>query len=262
MAETTTSSESLLTLALFAMLGMFLLAGAIIVFFVVYQRRLLSQQATHQRELLRASLESQEREQQRMAHELHDGAGAMLSTTKLYLQQLRMFPGSEKTDEWLQKAEGLLNETVDSIVAIAQNLQPAELESLGLTGALRELTDRLGASGRYQMQVDLQGVTGLAPERALLLYRMVQELLNNTLKHAQAQTLTVRLSSDMNRLKLVVADDGQGFDPGKPAEGRRGMGLKTLESRADLLGGQLVRKTAPGQGTQTTITIPLHDNEA
>ncbi|HAP60019.1 MAG TPA: hypothetical protein DCR93_11145, partial [Cytophagales bacterium] len=204
--------ESLVTLTLIAMLGMFFLAGAIIVFFVMYQRRLLVQQAAHQRELLRASLESQEREQQRMARELHDGAGVMISTTQLYLQQLRMKPDSPQSTEWLNRAETLLNDTVGNIVAIAQNLQPAELESLGLAGALQELIRRMESSERFRFQVQLQAIPNLAPERALLLYRMAQELLNNAFKHAQASTLSVTLSADEETLTLSIADDGIGFD--------------------------------------------------
>ncbi|MEL6533780.1 MAG: sensor histidine kinase [Bacteroidota bacterium] len=254
-----TESVGLLELTIIAMLGMFFLAGAIIVFFIMYQRRLLVQQAAHQRELLRASLESQEREQQRMARELHDGAGVMISTTQLYLQQLRMKPDSPQSGEWLTRAENLLNDTVGNIVAIAQNLQPAELESLGLAGALQELVRRMESSERFTFQVQLQPVPDLAPERALLLYRMAQELLNNAFKHAQATTHTVTLSTQGQTLTLLIADDGVGFDPEHlpHTEKRQGMGLKTLESRANLLGGNLVRKSAPGQGTQTTITAPL-----
>ncbi|HAA24400.1 MAG TPA: hypothetical protein DCP28_38635, partial [Cytophagales bacterium] len=204
------SSENInLSFATAAIIGMLVLTVLLILFFVAYQRRLLKEQnarqaerEAHQKELLRASLESQEREQSRMAAELHDGAGAMLSTTRLYLQQLRLQPDSTQAKDWLKMAENMLRDTVTTIRTISQNLQPAELESIGLVGAVRTLTDTLEKTGAVQVHTDLHPTPELGPEAQLLLYRMAQELINNAIKHAQARTLTVRLTADEAAVRL------------------------------------------------------------
>ena len=257
----------LLQFAVVAMLVMFALAGGLIAFFTTYQRRLLKQQAqlqaqreAHQKELLRASLESQENEQRRMAHELHDGVGALLSTSRLYLQQLRLQPADPDAPQWLAKADELLRSTVGSIRTIAQNLRPAELEAVGLAGALEGMAQQVHRSGQIEVVSTIEPVTGLSQEAELLLYRIAQELLNNCIKHAQATTITVTLTASTHLATLTVADNGIGFAPKQdlPTKQKGGMGLKTLESRTALLNGTLKWQTAPDQGTSTTVSVPLN----
>ena len=253
-----------LNFAVAAILGMLVLTILLILFSVAYQKRLLREQmareaerAEHQKELLRATVDSQEREQRRMAAELHDGAGALLSTTRVYLQQLRLQPQSPEAKTWLQTAESLIGDTVQTIRHIAQNLQPAELENIGLHGALRTLAETVAGSGKLHVDADLTPIPGLPPETQLLVYRMVQELVSNCLKHAQAKGLRILLAPTAEGLRLEVADDGQGFDRAVLPVNRRSMGLKTLESRANLLGGALEWDTAPGRGTRITLLVPL-----
>ena len=187
-----------LRFAFAAIIGILILTVLLILFFIAYQKRLLREQAereaeraAHQQELLRATVESQEREQRRMASELHDSAGALLSTTRLYLQQLRLQPQSPEAKDWLKMAESLVGDTVQTIRSIAQNMQPSELESIGLAGALRSLTDLVAGSGQLEVETTLEDVAQLSGEAQLLLYRMAQELVGNAIKHARAKTLRV-----------------------------------------------------------------------
>ena len=118
-----------------------------------------------------------------MASELHDSAGALLSTTRLYLQLLRLQPQSPEAKDWLKMAESLVGDTVQTIRSIAQNMQPSELESIGLAGALRSLTDLVAGSGQLEVETTLEDVAQLSGEAQLLLYRMAQELVGNAIKH-------------------------------------------------------------------------------
>ena len=247
-----------------ATLGMFVLSVTIIVFYILYQRRLYRQQeemraaeARYQKELLRASEQSREKEQQRMAQELHDGVGAMLSTTRMYMQQVQRLAGTEQSTEFAQRADKLLGETLVSVRRIAQDLQPVVLETLGLTEALKTLAEKVTGSGTVRVTTDFGDLPPLSEENSLRLYRMVQELLSNGLKHAQAKEITLKLYKVKGQVTLSYTDDGMGFDPEqlRGPDGRGGMGLRTLESRATLLGGQLTVESAPQQGTRIRIAF-------
>ena len=255
-----------LTVVLGASFGMFLLTVVLILFFVVYQRRLYRQQeamrlaeAKYQRELLRANEQSREREQQRIAQELHDGVGAMLSTTRMYVQQVQRLAGQEKGLEFADRADKLLEETIGSVRRISQDLKPMVLESLGLSEALKTLADKVAKAGQLQVETHLADpLPKLSEEQGLRLYRTVQELLSNVIKHAKARTVTLRLQPKAGQLVLSVQDDGRGFDPEtlNGPDGQSGMGLRSLQSRAQLLGGTLVVDSTPGQGTHITLSFP------
>ncbi|MDX9749564.1 MAG: sensor histidine kinase [Flavobacteriales bacterium] len=196
----------------------------------------------------KALLLGEERERQRVAAELHDGIGLLLSAARM-----RVDTGAPGARE---KAGAILAEAAGEVRRISHALMPGTLARLGLPDALRELAAHLTAGGLH-VEVHVHGLAQRLPaplETAL--YRMVQEALNNTVKHARATSATVDLSvEDGRRLSLVVTDDGQGFDP---ATGTDGHGLGHVRSRAALLGGDARLRTAPGQGAQWEIDIPLH----
>ncbi len=198
----------------------------------------------------KALLEGEERERQRVAAELHDGIGLMLSAARMRLDT--------NTPDGQEKARAILAEVTGEVRRISHALMPGSLTKLGLPDALHELADKLNGSGLLRVEVFTHGFRE-RPSSTIEagLYRIVQEALNNTVKHAHATTATVDLSVEPGRgVSLVVTDNGRGFSTEHNAG--NGHGTKNIRSRADLLGGSAHMQAAPGQGTQWEINIPLH----
>lgn len=208
-------------------------------------RRMESEQAAA---AAKALLAGEERERQRVAAELHDGIGLLLSAARMHLDT--GLPSARN------QAGRILAEAAGEVRRISHALIPGTLARLGLPDALRELAANLTAAVLH-VDVHVHGLPQRLPATLeTALYRMVQEALNNTVKHARATTATVDLSvEEGHRISLVVTDDGQGIDPATYGNGH---GLGHVRSRAALLGGDARLRTAPGQGVQWEINIPLH----
>lgn len=246
--------------------GMMLLAMAIIVFFVVYQRRLYHQQeemnrreAEYQKELLQASIQSQEVERKRIASDLHDSVGSLLSATKMYLKQIGVGSGDNIADI---KAESLslVNETIQNVRQISHNLLPPMLERFGFIAALESLAEKINKSGVVRFSVDCPVQKRFDLEKELGLYRIVQELTNNTIKHAQAKNIVVSILFEKADLLFIYQDDGIGFEmenTNVPATRKKGLGLRSLESRTNFLNASIEISTKIGGGVKVSVAMPL-----
>ncbi len=250
----------ILRILLVGICGMFIMALAIIFFFVTYQRRLLRQQkkqqileSSHQKDLLEASMKSQENERHRIAKDLHDDIGALLSTSKLYLGQLMDEMDDKEQLSLTRKIGHLHDDMIQSIRNIAQDLRPVVLESMGLAMAIKSLTKQINESKKIKVQFDHEQELNLTLERQLQLYRIVQELISNTLKHAGAENVWIGLSEQSGNIHLSYRDDGTGFTPGK---GRpSGLGLKNIESRVSLLNGNITYHSSK-RGIHVSLSVP------
>ncbi|MGI4884843.1 MAG: ATP-binding protein [Janthinobacterium lividum] len=205
--------------------------------------------ARQQQVLLAAVLTAQEEERRRIAEALHNGVGQLLYATRLHLDAL---PPSAA----VQAGQGLLSEAIRAARTMSFELTPSVLEDLGLPAALRELARRIPAA---QLAVDLNLSNLDAPLPAPLataVYRAVQELLNNVMKHARAREVFVQVAREGPEVHLSVEDDGVGFDaaaPGAP----QGLGLAGIRTRVGLLGGTLTIRARPGQGTGVFLVLPV-----
>jgi len=229
---------------LIGMLGMFFLALGVVLFFLVYQRRLLKQQKEHQQkeaeyqqQLLRANLQSQEKERNRIGKDLHDEVGAMLTTSKLYFRHLEQDAPKEKFTELKDKVFDLLEGTIASVRRVSHDLRPVVLETLGLEEAIANIRYQLNASGEVQMSFESDWKGVMNKEYQLNWYRIVQELVNNTLKHANANLVAIHMSGNGDQLKLTYTDNGIGMALGGH---KLGLGLSNIESRLSLMNGKLV----------------------
>lgn len=258
-----TRNETILLLSFVCLL--FLLTSLLIYFFVLYQRRLVKEQhkkeeveAEYQRDLLQASEQSREKEQRRIAAELHDGVGAMLSTSRMYVQQIQRLEDQEKSLEFAERADNLLGETLVSVRRIAQDLKPLVLETLGLAEAIRTLSEKVAEARQIDVEANIAVIPGLSKDRALLVFRIVQELLSNTIKHAQAKLVMLEIFLTESEVTLHYSDDGVGFDVEAVAhqKGRVSMGLPGLGSRVQLLNGEIQVESKPGEGTRVRVTFP------
>lgn len=215
---------------------------------------LRQQEKLHQ---YKSVLEAQEEERNRISRDLHDGLGGMLAGVKLRLSSIisreKRRTGVEHPD--IEHVIKDLDQSVDELRRIARNMMPESLLSIGLKPALADLCRYMQTSKtdiRFQA-FDLR--TSYSQPVLIGVYRIVQELLNNAIRHANASQIIVQCSENDARLFLTVEDDGCGFDPEGMA--KKGMGLSNIQNRVALLQGKVEVDSKPGQSTAVNIQIPL-----
>ncbi|WP_459210126.1 sensor histidine kinase [Aquimarina rhabdastrellae] len=258
-----TSEEAItLKIVIIGMVVLFLLSIGLIVFFIMYQRRLLAQQKKHQelaaiyqKELLTTSILSQEEERNRIAKEMHDDIGAMLTTTKLYLGQITQEQSPEELESLTNKVKGFIDDMITSVRGIAQDLRPVVLEKLGLVEAVHSLTQKIQESGTIQISFSSPAIVINDKAKELNSYRIIQELINNTLKHAQANAIIIRFNILNKKLVILYGDDGIGLQL-ENIKIKQGLGLKNIESRLSILSGEF-KILDSNIGLQIQIEIPL-----
>ncbi|HLP96504.1 MAG TPA: sensor histidine kinase [Saprospiraceae bacterium] len=206
-------------------------------------------------ETMQSMLAGQESERQRVAQDLHDSVGGLLAAVKMQMETMNAKePALSRDEDWL-KIRKLLDETVSETRHIARNMQPSALLEFGLVTALRDLTTRVHGKGMPQLTFQHFGdFSDLDRDLALNCYRIIQELVQNSLKHAQAKEILVQITRTEDEIALHVEDDGKGFDPKTT---QKGMGTDNLARRAQFLKAELSVQSAIGQGTSTVVTVPL-----
>lgn len=247
-----TSQISAEQLLIGSMLGMFLLSLSIVIFFVMYQRRLLKQQEVHlkkeadyQQKLLRANFQSQEKERNRIGKDLHDEVGALLTTTKLYFQHLDQKTEVERFSEIKGKAFSMLEETMHTVRRVSHDLRPVVLERLGLVEAILNVVDKVNDSEQVEVVFRHSLTTEPDTEYALNWYRIIQELINNTLKHANASQINLEFKVIGEELVLKYTDNGVGLK--EDSDTKNGLGLQNIRSRIGLMQGELeLKENVPG----------------
>jgi signal transduction histidine kinase len=207
-----------------------------------------------------ALLEGQEEERRRLARELHDGIGQMLTGLKLYTEKLGEVPfQTDKQRRHYDELRRLLHETIEATRTVSFNLMPAVLVDFGLPAALRLLAEQTAkGSGIAVAFSGPKEEYRWVPSLEIGLYRITQEALNNAVKHARAGRIAVSLSQQRGRVQLRVEDDGVGFEFRRGTTGQPpGNGLSNLRTRAELLGGTFRISSAPGAGTKILVTFPV-----
>ena len=204
-------------------------------------------------------ISAQETERKRLARELHDGVGQILSGVKYRLDSLPGTIGLDaRSGAQILKVGALLDHAIAEIRRVSQNLMPSELVDLGLEPALRTLCREFKERARLHMTLRADRVPPfLSPELSLAFFRIAQEALNNVWKHSKADTVTIALSREGRNIVLVVKDNGIGFAPGDRAPSGRGIGLGNMRERADAVGGAVEVRSTPGAGTTLRAHAPL-----
>lgn len=241
----------------------------IILFVAFYQHRqaqhLLALNAlreAYRKELMAATFQGQEQERRRLARDLHDEIGTMLSVTKLNVNQLdRKIPDLHITARLLvQKTRTLLDETMSNVRRISRDLVPTTLERFGLLAAMEELTEKTTTDDVVVTLECPDMVDRLPASTQLLFYRIAQELLNNAIKHAAASQVNVQFVYFQDAIRMSVEDNGQGFDYDEAVKDRRsGLGLRNIESRLTVVDGHVTFDVAPGRGSRIHVQTQLID---
>jgi signal transduction histidine kinase len=227
-----------------------------------YRLSQLERARTAQQIFSRQLIASQENERKRIAAELHDSLGQRLVIVKnmaLLLQQTRNGASGlngvqrEQVEEILAEVSGAFHEVKE----ISYNLRPYRLDRLGLTAALKAMIDTASAASWTIFRAEIDDIDSVFPkESEINFYRIVQECVNNILKHSQASQASIRIGRTKDGLTLTVRDDGRGFaQDSSQADSLRGFGLTGISERAQLLGGRAAIHSTPGQGTTVTIEI-------
>jgi signal transduction histidine kinase len=225
----------------------------------------LQRESDQRSELLKRLITAQEDERKRVARDLHDGLGQSLGALALDAEilKLKLAVDDEPTLEQLDQIKSLIAETTDQMYNIILALRPSALDDLGLVPALRDYCERLLHDKDIDFELDASGFESrVPPEIETALFRIFQEALNNSARHAKATFVRLSLSCREDIIEGLIEDDGLGFDPDSVLindQSPRGLGLLGMRERAHQCGGQLHVRSAPGEGTRITITILLNE---
>ena len=241
-------------------LVLLMLAAAVVLFIYLYRRRLSQQQvALHemhtrlQLDILKSNIEALETERKRFAADLHDEIGGKLSALRLHLTQLQK-KGDDSNDLQLlvARSKDIIDTMIGTVRRISHNMLPPSLEMFGLANAVEELCAWVNTSSALRVHIDyrLQHVL-LDQKKELALYRIIQELLSNTIRHAHASTVHLSLSPAASTLQLIYKDDGRGFDP-LQKNTQVGLGFRNIENRVKVIRGT-IQYSGAGQGFQCII---------
>lgn len=263
------NSEQLKWAILIATLAMLMMAFFVILFVMFYQKRQLHQEKKlheiekdYQRLLLDTALNSEETERRRIAQDLHDDIGTMLSLTKLSLNQLSKLVTESgiKEDQIMRKSQTLVEETILHVRRITRDLVPTTLERFGLAAAIEEFISKL--ENNKNLKLSFVSNTEESPRQSqkieLTIYRIMQELVNNSIKHSQCSRIEINLHVNSMTIELQVTDNGIGFEPEAIRESNlQGLGLLGIESRLAIVDGTITYERPKTGGSKAFAQVPV-----
>jgi PAS domain S-box-containing protein len=223
--------------------------------------QLLSQDITEKKEidrkLLNIIVETEEKERMHFAQELHDGLGPIISAIKMYVQWLSRPNSNILRDEILTDTEKLINEAGVTIRELSFKLSPHVLKNFGLIEAFKTFTHKVNQSKQIKFSFDYNFSTRFEETVETVIYRILCECINNTIKHAQATEVQIRILKFISKVKITYIDNGKGFDINKLSLDKAGNGLFNMKSRLQSINGELNIYSQPGEGVKISIIIKL-----
>lgn len=244
-------TDQLIILIIIGTASIMFMVFALVFFVSLYRKKQLENQleiqeikSAHQEQMLTATVESIEEERARIGTELHDSVGAMLSSIKMNLSIAK-----EKDEDVLKD----LNETIQTVRTISHQMMPIVLKKYGLKEAIKELGEKVKG---INVRIAHWSEISLSEKQSLLLFRIVQESLNNTLKHSGATDFTVSLSKNEGTGLLELMDNGSGF-PKEALEDSTGMGLLNIQSRAEAIKAKTIMSNSDSGGACIKLAIPI-----
>ncbi len=260
-------------IVLFGTLGMLALAIGMIIFIIFHQRRVIRYQMQlqemeeeQQKLLLNASIRWQEEERQRIAADLHDDAGPLLATARLYLNENLVHQDINTQLQSIYNAKQIIDDTIQLIRNISHSLMPPTLKNFGLESAVNDLFQKISGSGMVNASCRFHDYRErLRPEQELLIFRVIQELVNNILKHSSASFIHVTQNYDDQRFFIRLHHDGKGItqaDFEKLNKSAAGLGLKNIQSRVKVLKARIeFEKDISKTYFKVTLDIPVENIE-
>lgn len=257
----------------FGTIGMIMLALALILFIIFHQRRVMrfqtkmqGMEAEYQKMLLRASIKLQEEERQRLAADLHDDAGPLLATARLYLNENLVNLDKAAQLQSIFNAKQIIDETIQLIRNISHSLMPPTLKNFGLESAVNDFFQKINNSGTVNANCKFHDYkTRLKPEKELITYRIIQELVNNILKHSNASFIHLTEHDATDKIILRLHHDGKGITQQefiKFTRNKDGLGLKNIQSRLRVIHSDILYEEDTSHSFfKVTLEIPREEGE-
>lgn len=219
------------------------------------EQKLLTDQINHQKQLTQATIDGQEAERREIGKELHDNFGQQLTTIKLFLD-LAKPTATEEGMEMISMALKGVMDVINEIRSMSRSLVPHTLKDLGLVDSMMELIDSVGRAQLVPIDFEYEEFdeSDIPENQKLTMFRIVQEQLNNIIKHAEARAISIQLKNSLQSVILEVKDDGKGFDIKKI---RKGLGFTNIRNRAELFGGKMEIFSKPGKGCRLKVSMPI-----
>ncbi|QMW01495.1 sensor histidine kinase [Spirosoma foliorum] len=253
-------------LPIVATLALLVLAIAVISFALRYQKRQLENfqekqflKATFEQETLKSQIEIQNQTLQSIGQELHDNIGQILSLAKLNMDILEETLPVPAAQPYIMQTSELIDQAIQDLRELSKSLDEDYVQDFGLQQSIAHELQRISRTKRFNAELLVDGEpTSLGQKREIVLFRVVQELLNNAIKHSKASQLIVALSYTSIQFNLSVSDNGVGFDWTSVQQSEtKGSGIRNIQRRINLIGGTCQWKATPGEGTRISIAIPL-----
>lgn len=208
--------------------------------------------------ILAAIIETEENERQNFAKELHDGLGPLLSSVKMAISACSVNTNAEESKKIILNAEKLIDESINSLKEISNKLSPHVLNNFGLLKAIKSFVAKLPLQGQPNIHIRCNIENKRFPYSIeVVMYRIVGELIVNSLKHANAHNINIDLYLEGNILRLKYIDDGIGFDMNNPEFEQKGMGFSNIVSRIRSLNGTVIIYTKPDEGLRVEVEIKI-----
>ena len=229
--------------------------GGIMIFLMASLIRQHRRTARFQKAIIDTEISTLEKERERMAADLHDELGPILAAAKFRLATIEVDSPGDK--ELILQAHDHLDSIIRRMRSISNNLMPNTLLRKGLSMAIDEFINSVANTSPLQITFLHDLAPPLLGKKSIHLYRIITEIIHNTLKHAKADRLDIHLFSRGERLILDTEDDGIGFDQQRVQRKKNGRGLQNILNRAEMLGAEVFMATHPGKGLHITIEIPI-----
>ncbi|HVX49042.1 MAG TPA: ATP-binding protein, partial [Chitinophagaceae bacterium] len=224
-----------------------------------YIREKQTLETNYRQALLTTRLEIQEETFKTISQEIHDNIGQALSFVKLNINTVDVY-SPEAAKEKLLESKNQLSQTIQDLRDLAKSLNPDFLTEIGLVGAIEQQLQLMQKTGLYQAGLSVAGDEYKNPlQKELVIFRVVQELLNNIVKHAEANAVGVVMQYKEDKLVITVTDNGRGFDTAGEAKTGKGLGLPNMLNRMSLINGHITINSAAAMGTTATIELPKQD---
>lgn len=238
-----------------ALMISFAIIGVILAYFLISIVRQQKRYRLLSKAKINAEITTMENERRRIAADLHDDVGPLLSAIKLQINHVD--PTDEEQKNLLQKSSNYIDEVIQKMREISNELLPNILVRRGLVVAVEDYIRKVNESNGLHIQLESDLTERLPEEIEINLYRIVQEIAHNSIKHSQADTLKIELRKSTHKIVLATADNGIGFTEDSEKRKESGLGLLNLQSRTDVMGGDLSFQSLSGKGVRYLIEIPL-----
>ena len=256
------NEKDLMLAVVVATILFFLMMAFIVSYFIIYRRKrqeyrsqMRMAKEEYEKQLLQSQLEIQEQTFNQISQEIHDNVGQLLSLARIQINIMNERGCFDR--RMLDEIKENIGKAMTDLRDIARSLNSERIRGASIVDAIVIESERINKSGVLRTSVTVEGTEcGINEQRKFILFRVIQESLQNILKHAQAKEVSIRFCYLPSELQIVVQDDGKGFDPDGLSPGAGGMGLVNIRTRIGLTGGNVMIDSANQKGTSIQINIP------